>query len=324
MTRPGGQGSIHGIAIQVRREALQEVIHVAAHEGTAANADLGGGAREQVAGVQRHQVGILLGIHCHAGNDPYPHPQPDIGLDHVGIGGGQHHIGSKPLFAEGVIELGATGKAKHVGDQRMACDGLQGQLLLLSQRMALGHQDAAVPAITGEQYQIVEQPQGFGRDGEVGLTIADHLGDLLGRALLHMQGHIGILTGKLPDHRRQGIARLGMGGGHRQAAATLVAEFLGHLLDVLGKAQYLTGKLHDGLSRRCHSRQMLAAAGKDLDPQLVLEQADLLGDARLRGKQALSGGGDIEIMAGHFPDIAQLLQLHDDSPVPPHPSEAPR
>ncbi len=162
-------------------------------------------------------------------DDPHSQPQAYIGLDHIRIGGGQHHVRGKPPVTEGIVELGTAGEAEHVGDQRMACDGLQGQLALLGQRMPLGHQDAAVPAIAGQQHQVVEQLQRLGGDGEVGLPITDHLGDLLGRALLHMQGHVGVLARELPDHRRQGIARLGVGGGHRQAAAAFVAELLSHL-----------------------------------------------------------------------------------------------
>jgi hypothetical protein len=55
---------------------------------------------------------------------------------------------------------------------------------------------------------------------------------------------------------------------------------------------------------------MLAAAGKDLDPQFVFEQTDLLADAGLRGVKALSRRGDVEVMVRHFPDVAQLLKLH--------------
>jgi hypothetical protein len=56
---------------------------------------------------------------------------------------------------------------------------------------------------------------------------------------------------------------------------------------------------------------VLAAAGEDLHAELVLEQADLLADARLRGEQALSGGRYVEVVVGDFPDVAELLELHD-------------
>lgn len=223
----------------------------------------------------------------------------------------ENHVGGQPLGAKGVVELGAAGKAEHIGDQRVLGQRLEGQLIELGQRMSLGHQHAAIPAIAGQQHQVVEQLQRLGADREVGLAIADHLGNLLGRALLHVQRHIGVFMGELADHRRQRIACLGMGGGDRQAAATLIAVLLGHLLDVVGQPQHLAGQLDDGLPRRGHPGQVLAAAGEDFHAQLVLEQTNLLGDPRLRGKQALRRGRHIEVVARHFPDIAQLLKFHE-------------
>ena len=55
---------------------------------------------------------------------------------------------------------------------------------------------------------------------------------------------------------------------------------------------------------------MLAAALENLHAEFVLEQADLLADARLRGKQALGRGRYIQIVVRDFPDIAELLKLH--------------
>ena len=75
----------------------------------------------------------------------------------------------------------------------------------------------------------------------------------------------------------------------------------------------LAGQFDDRLAGRGHPGQVLAAAGEDLHTQFVLEQADLLGDARLRGEQALCRCRDIEVVPGDFPDIAQLLQFHAKS-----------
>ena len=41
--------------------------------------------------------------------------------------------------------------------------------------------------------------------------------------------------------------------------------------------------------------------------ELVFEQADLLADTGLRGKQRLGGVGDIQALPGHFAQVAQLL-----------------
>ena len=47
-----------------------------------------------------------------------------------------------------------------------------------------------------------------------------------------------------------------------------------------------------------------------LDPQLVLQGLDLLGDSGLRGMQRLGRLGDIQAAAGDFRQAAQLLKLH--------------
>jgi hypothetical protein len=62
---------------------------------------------------------------------------------------------------------------------------------------------------------------------------------------------------------------------------------------------------------RGDSRQALAAALEDRQTQLLLEHADLLGHARLRGKQRFGGGiRDIQAAPLHFDQVTQLLQLH--------------
>ncbi len=107
---------------------------------------------------------------------------------------------------------------------------------------------------------------------------------------MHVQRHLRVLLDEVADHLRQGIARLGVGGGDRQGALLLVGELLGDLLDALDLAQDLPRGIDDSLAGRRDPRQVLAAAGEYLHPQLVLEQADLLADPRLRGVQALRGG----------------------------------
>jgi hypothetical protein len=86
---------------------------------------------------------------------------------------------------------------------------------------------------------------------------------------------------KVADHRRQGITRLGVGGGNRQGALFLVGEFLGDLLDAFDLAQDLAGSGDDALAGRSDAGQVLAAAGKHFDAQFVFKQADLFADTRL-------------------------------------------
>ncbi|MNM96397.1 hypothetical protein D3C81_1088730 [compost metagenome] len=104
-----------------------------------------------------------------------------------------------------------------------------------------------------------------------------------------------------------------MGGGDGQRALLLVGELLGDLLDALDLAQDLAGGIDDALAGRGHAGQVLAAAREDFDAQLILEQADLLADAWLRGIEALCSGRNVQIVVRDFPDVAQLLKLHGDS-----------
>ncbi len=61
---------------------------------------------EQVAGVEDHQVVVELRIDRHVRHDADPQAQPHVGLDHVGIGRGEYHLGHQAALAEGFVELG--------------------------------------------------------------------------------------------------------------------------------------------------------------------------------------------------------------------------
>ncbi|EGH15183.1 hypothetical protein Pgy4_19319 [Pseudomonas savastanoi pv. glycinea str. race 4] len=60
----------------------------------------------------------------------------------------------------------------------------------------------------------------------------------------------------------------------------------------------------------CHARQVLAATGENLDAQLVFKQTNLLADAWLGGVKALGRRRNVEVVVRHFPNVAQLLELH--------------
>ena len=90
----------------MRGKLLDEVAHEAAQEGAAAEADLGHTGFEQLAGIQYNQIGVELGIHSHSRNDPDTQPKPHIGLDHVGIGGGEDHFRHETAMPERLVELG--------------------------------------------------------------------------------------------------------------------------------------------------------------------------------------------------------------------------
>src|SRR5690606_9114154 len=125
--------------------------------------------------------------------------------------------------------------------------------------------------------------------------------------LVHVQGNIRVFFNKTLNNRRQRIAGLSVGGGDAQVTLALITEFLGNLLDALYPAQNLPGFTNDDFATRGDASQVLPASGKDLQPQLILKQADLLGYAGLRREKALSSGGHVQIMVRNFPDITQLL-----------------
>ena len=56
--------------------------------------------------------------------------------------------------------------------------------------------------------------------------------------------------------------------------------------------------------------EALAAALEDGHPEFVLEQFDLLRNARLRGEQRLGRLRDVEALALDFDDVAKLLKFH--------------
>ena len=82
-----------------------------------------------------------------------------------------------------------------------------------------------------------------------------------------------------------------MRGRERQAAASLVVMLTVDLFDVVDFGHDLAGQLDDLLSGRRDFGQLLAHTQKNLHPQFVFEQPNLLTDARLRGIQSLGRGG---------------------------------
>src|SRR5690554_7043060 len=87
-----------------------------------------------------------------------------------------------------------------------------------------------------------------------------------------MQRHLRILFNKAADHRRQGVACLGVGSGNTEVALALVAELLGNLFDALYPAQDFSRLADDNLAARGDAGQVLAAAGKYFQPQLRSEE----------------------------------------------------
>jgi hypothetical protein len=127
--------------------------------------------------------------------------------------------------------------------------------------MILRHHDASVPAVAGHHDEVAEVVERFGGDGEVGIAVGGHLGDLRGAALVHVQGDVGVAIAEFADHARQHVTRLRVGRGDGEGSLRLVVELLSDALDGLGLAEDLSGHLDDDLPRRSHVREVLPGAG---------------------------------------------------------------
>ena len=127
---------------------------------------------------------------------------------------------------------------------------------------------------------------------------------------MQVQADVGVLVAELLDHLGQHVAGLRVRGRDRERAARLVLELLGQVLDVADLAQDADRAVDHLLPGRRDPREVAPVAHEDLEAELVLEQLDLLADARLRGVQLLRRGGDVETGLGDGREIAELMQFH--------------
>ena len=264
-----------------------------------------------MAGVQGHEVGVGAGFVGHVGDDADAQAQPHIGLDHVRIDGGQHHIRFEALRLEGLVQLGTPREAEGVGDDGVAGHVAQREPLDPGQRVVGPHEHAAVPVVAGQHHQFVEMLDRFGGNGEIGLAAGGDAGNLRGRALVQVQRHPGVALPKGLNGVGQGIARLGVGGGNGQGAAVARCKVVHHPLDVVHVLQDALDDVQHRAAGGGDVAQVLAAAHEDLGAQLFFQQFQLLADTRLAGEQLLGRGRDVQIVADDFVDVAQLAEFHD-------------
>ena len=127
---------------------------------------------------------------------------------------------------------------------------------------------------------------------------------------MQVQADIGVLVSELLDHLGQHVTGLRVGGSDRERAARFVLELLGQVLDVADLAQDAGRAVDHLLPGRRDPCEIAPVAHEDLEAELVLEQLDLLADARLRGVELLRRGGDVETGLGDGREIAELMQFH--------------
>ena len=172
------------------------------------------------------------------------------------------------------------------------------------------HDDAPVPLVAGQQHQVRKEILRTGGDGKVDAVERGHLGDLFRRALVQMQPHFRVLGAELLDDRREHVARLGVRRADGERAAVLVLQVVRDALDVLHLAQDLHRPVDDLLAGGRDFRQRAAAADKDAEAELILEQLQLLADSRLRGMQLFGGRRDIQAALGDGSEVPELLEFH--------------
>src|SRR5690606_41823593 len=73
--------------------------------------------------------------------------------------------------------------------------------------------------------------------------------------------------------------------------------------------------LRDRLARFGQTLDPFAMALEDLDSKFIFKLDDGLGHARLRCVETASCLSEIEVAAYGFPDKAELLKVHENSPV---------
>ena len=159
--------------------------------------------------------------------------------------------------------------------------------------MTVRDDDASMPAVARQQDILAKQLLGAGCNGEVNAVELRHGRDLLRGALVEVKLHLGILVAKCPDDRRQYITCLGVGSADRQRAAILVREIRRDALDVLSFPQELERVPDNTLAGRGDLGERPATAHEDIEPQLVLQQLELLADRRLGRTQFGRGGRNI-------------------------------
>jgi len=241
-------------------------------------------------------------------------PPPPDWLANTPLIGSRLHAAWQNAVDNGARELlvqrRRAGEAEHVGDQRIFGKLLQRRFGDLRQRMVLRHDDLPMPRIDRQQHEVRELVLAAGVDGEIDAIERRHLGDLVGGALVQVQLHVGIFLAEIAYYARQHVARLRVRRGDGERPDILAAIFVGHALHVGDLAQRPPGGRDHDLARRRQRGQPLALAHEHPQPEFVLELANLLADAGLRGEQRQRGLGDIETMVDHGAQVFELLEIH--------------
>jgi tetratricopeptide (TPR) repeat protein len=129
-------------------------------------------------------------------------------------------------------------------------------------------------------------------------------------ALAQSEADPGVALRKPLQHGGQHVACLRVRGRDRKCPGVVAAKLGADALEVLDLLQGPPGGCDQCLPRRRESGETLALAHEDARAELVLEQAHLLADPRLRSEQRRGGVGHVEVVIDDRTEVAQLLQVH--------------
>ena len=87
-------------AIERRSEQRDEIVDITAKEDASTQRKPRRRRREQVRGVELLEGAVACRVVGHLRDDPDPHSQLDVRLDHVGIERGKHDFRREPLRFE--------------------------------------------------------------------------------------------------------------------------------------------------------------------------------------------------------------------------------
>ena len=182
------------------------------------------------------------------------------------------------------------------------------------QRMARRNQQAASPAIQRDGGRSDALMFAGADDGQIdGLGFRGRSRRVLTEIGL-ADAQRRILGLQHAQHARQEQARLGLGGDDVQFAVALLLEIRRQGSDVVRLDQNAAGAVDHLDAGGRGPLQALALAYKDLKAQLVFQQFQLFGYARLGRVQTRRRRRDVEVRINHRDQIAKLDQRHRAGP----------
>jgi len=139
------------------------------------------------------------------------------------------------------------------------------------------------------QFAVIDKLQGrecFCRscsDGNIRLAGNHELRDLGRTSLQEGKFDFGVYLDKTPENTRKNVVRKRKSCRNDQFPFVAFSEFTCNSFDVIHLTQYLFCNFDDSLPGLGHFNDPAAVADKQVHPEFLLKQADLLADTRLGG-----------------------------------------